>query len=150
MARRPARARNDLTRRLIDALNEDLSLEFQAIARYIVFAATAHGPYRPPISQLFRAEVADEMLHATSLADKVAALGGTPSITFHPVEEVSDPREMLEIMLKSEEEAVATYRRHLELAERAGDIALKVQFENLIADETKHAEEMRKILADWR
>jgi rubrerythrin len=53
-------------------------------------------------------------------------------------------------VLKAEEEAVRIYREHLKLAEKLGDVALRVQYENMIGDETKHAEEMRQMLADWR
>jgi len=139
-----------LKNQLIEALNHDLSLEFQAIARYTVYAARVHGPYRPAISALFRTETADELQHANTLADKVAALGGTPVVTPMTVEPADDARKMLEVVLASEEQAISTYRQHLDLAERAGDIALKIQFENMIADETSHAEEVVKILADWR
>jgi bacterioferritin len=135
--------------RLIEALNQDLSLEVQAITRYIVYAARVHGPYRPSISALFRTEVADELLHAQALADKVAALGGEPQISLKEIEPAEDARAMLEVVLKAEEQAIAIYRKHLALADSAGDIALRVQYENMIGDETKHAEEMRQILADW-
>ena len=57
---------------------------------------------------------------------------------------------MIEVVLKAEEQAVAIYRKHLKMAEKAGDVALRVQYENMIGDETKHAEEMRQMLADWR
>jgi bacterioferritin len=136
--------------KVINALNQDLSLEVQAITRYIVYAAAVHGPYRPAISALFRAEVADELLHAQSLADKVAALGGQPAISLKEIEPASDARSMIEVVLKAEEEAVRIYREHLKLAEKLGDVALRVQYENMIGDETKHAEEMRQMLADWR
>jgi bacterioferritin len=136
--------------KVINALNQDLSLEVQAITRYIVYAAAVHGPYRPAISALFRAEVADELLHAQSLADKVAALGGQPAISLKEIEPASDARSMIQVVLKAEEEAVRIYREHLKLAEKLGDVALRVQYENMIGDETKHAEEMRQMLADWR
>ena len=150
MAKKTGSAGAKAQQKLIDALNEDLSLEVQAIHRYIVYAAKVHGPYRPAISALFRTEVADELLHAQALADKAAALGGTPRIAFLDIEPADDARAMLEVVLRAEEQAVATYRKHLTLAERAGDVALRVQYENMIGDETKHAEEMRQILADWR
>jgi bacterioferritin len=145
-----ASASASLKNKVTDALNQDLSLEVQAICRYIVYAAAVHGPYRPAISALFRAEVSDELLHAHALADKVSALGGRPTITYKDVEPASDAKSMIEVVLKAEEEAVKIYRAHLKLAERMGDVALRVQYENMIGDETKHAEEMRQMLADWR
>ena len=134
---------------LIDALNEDLAREFQAIIRYTQFAASAHGPFRPQLAQLFRAEISDELGHAQFLADKVAALGGKPITVVPPVEPAYEPRDMLERVVAAEREDVELYTQRAEEAERAGDLALKVQLENMIADETRHLEEMRKILAGW-
>jgi bacterioferritin len=150
MAKKSSSSGASAKKQIIDALNQDLSLEVQAITRYIVYAAAVHGPYRPAISALFRAEVTDELLHAQALADKVAALGGEPTITYQGIEPAGDARAMIEVVLKAEEQAVAIYRKHLKMAEKAGDVALRVQYENMIGDETKHAEEMRQMLADWR
>ena len=64
---------------LIGKLNQDLADELGAIIQYILYAASATGPYRPQLSQFFLAEVADEQLHAQFLANKIVALGGQPT-----------------------------------------------------------------------
>lgn len=135
---------------LVTGLNEDLRREFQAIVRYTQFAASIEGPHRPQIAALFRAEIADELRHAHFLADKIAALGGEPTTLVPPIETSHDVREMLEMVAEAEREDVEIYARRAREAEHAGDIGLKVQLENIVLDETRHLEELKKILAGWR
>lgn len=135
---------------LVNGLNEDLSREFQAIVRYTQFAASITGPYRPQIASLFRGEIPDELSHVRFLADKIAALGGEPTTFVPPVETCRDVREMLQMVFDAEREDVEIYTRRARDAERAGDVGLKVQLENIVLDETRHLEEVKKILAGWR
>lgn len=135
---------------LVNGLNDDLSREFQAIVRYTQFAASVHGPFRPQIAQLFRSEITDELSHVHFLADKVAALGGEPTTFVPPVETSQDVREMLEMIVAAEREDVEIYTRRAKEAEAAGQVGLKVQLENIVLDETRHLEEVRKILAGWQ
>jgi bacterioferritin len=130
-------------------LNEDLAREFQAIVRYTQFAASVRGPFRPEIAELFRSEITDELSHAHFLADKVAALGGDPTTVVPPVQPAGDVREMLEAVVEAEREDVETYTRRAEQAQAAGEVGLKVQLENIVLDETRHMEEVQKILAGW-
>ena len=135
---------------LVNGLNEDLSREFQAIVRYTQFAASVQGPFRLQMAQLFRGEIADELSHAHFLADKIAALGGEPTTLVPPVETSRDAREMLEMVAAAEREDVETYTARAREAERAGQVGLQVQLENMVLDETRHLEEVKKILAGWR
>jgi len=135
---------------LIDGLNEDLAREFQAIVRYVQFAATVHGPFRPQIAELFRSEVPDELGHAQFLADKIAALGGEPTTIVPPVDVAVETRDMLDRIVQAEREDVEMYTRRAREAEAAGEIGLKVQLENIVLDETRHMDEVKKILAGWQ
>ena len=135
---------------LVNGLNEDLRREFQAIVRYTQFAASVEGPHRPQLAELFRGEIADELRHAHFLADKIAALGGEPTTLVPPVETSRDARGMIEMVAAAEREDVEAYTQRAREAEQAGDIGLKVQLENMVLDETRHLEELRKILAGWR
>ena len=134
---------------LITGLNHDLAGEYQAIVMYTHFAAKLTGPFRKELRALFQAEVADEQGHAQFLADKIAALGGEPTTQPRPVMSADDPRQMLENALATEKQAIADYRQRIEQAEAFGDIGLKVDLENQISDETRHKEEMERILAGW-
>jgi bacterioferritin len=120
---------------LIDSLNEDLAGELSAITQYITYAAKVTGPYRPQLVEFFMKEVPDEQRHAAFLANKIVALGGEPSTKARPVD--------------AEQRAVRDYTKRTEEAEEYGDKGLVVELENIVSDETGHAEETERILRDW-
>lgn len=134
---------------LIDGLNRDLAGEYQAIVMYTQYSAKLTGPYRRELRALFQAEIADERGHAQFLADKIATLGGEPTTEPRAVCRADQPREMLEQALVAEKQAIADYAERLRQAEAFGDIGLKVHLENQLADETRHKEELERILAGW-
>ena len=134
---------------LIDYLNEDLAGELSAIIQYITYAAKATGPYRPQLAEFFLAEVTDEQAHAQFLANKIVALGGEPTTTPRPVPEAASNREMVEAILAAEKQALADYTQRAEEADAFGDKGLTVQLEDMVRDESSHAEETERLLRDW-
>lgn len=134
---------------LIAGLNRDLAGEYQAMLMYIHYSAKLTGPYREGLRALFQAEIADEQGHAQFLADKIAALGGEPTTEPHAVPHAERPREMLMHALTAEKQAIVDYDARIRQAEAFGDIGLKVALENQVADETRHKEEIERILAGW-
>jgi len=134
---------------LIARLNEDLTGELSAITQYLIYAAKATGPYRPQLAQFFLAEVPDEQAHAQFLANKVVALGGEPATVARPVAAAHSNREMLEKVLEAELRAVKDYTQRAKDAEAMGDKGLAVQLEDMVRDESGHAEETERILRDW-
>jgi len=134
---------------LIDHLNEDLAGELGAIIQYLTYAAKATGPYRPQLSQFFLAEVTDEQLHAQFLANKIVALGGEPTTVPRAVPKAGSNKKMLQEVLKAERRATADYTARAKEAEAAGDKGLAVQLEDMVRDESGHAEETERILRDW-
>ena len=135
--------------KLIENLNADLASELAAIAQYITYAAKATGPYRPQLSQFFLAEVADEQMHAQFLANKIVALGGEPTTVPAPVAEAKTNLEMLEAVLAAEKQATANYTQRAQEADAFGDKGLAVQLEDMVRDESGHAEETERIIRDW-
>lgn len=136
-------------KKLIANLNEDLANEFSAIIQYINYAAKATGPYRPQLSQFFLAEVADEQMHAQFLANKIVALGGEPTSKPNPVKAAKNDKEMVEAVLEAEKLAIKNYTKRAKEAETFGDKGLVVQLEDMIREESSHAEETERILRDW-
>jgi bacterioferritin len=134
---------------LIDGLNKDLAGEYQAIVMYTQYSAKLTGPYRRELRALFQAEIPDEQGHAQFLADKIASLGGEPTTVPRPVTHAKEPQEMLKQALKAEVQAIADYGERIRQAEEFGDIGLKVNLENQVSDETRHKEEIERILAGW-
>src|SRR5947209_4731717 len=112
---------------LIDGLNQDLQGEFQAIIMYRLYASLVQGPYRQELRTFFANEIPEEMTHAQILADKIAALGGTPA----PIKVVKEPKAMLETALQAELEAIERYLQRRKQAEEAGEFGLAVQFDTI-------------------
>src|SRR6516165_314218 len=123
---------------LLDGLNEDLRGEFQAVIMYRLYASMVQGPYRQELRTFFSNEIPEELTHAQILADKIAALGGTPSAVPAPVAVVSDPKAMLEAALKAELDTIERYVKRRAQAEAAGEYGLAVEFDTLLADESNH------------
>lgn len=136
------------TKDLIDGLNRDLAAELGAVIQYATYAAVAKGVHRPTLVGFFEGEIADELRHAQFLANKVAALGGTPTTTPETVTIGKSNRELLEAVLEAETRAIKGYAERIDQAEAVGDIGLKVQLEDQIRDETEHREETLKLLRD--
>ncbi|MBK8431467.1 MAG: ferritin-like domain-containing protein [Chloroflexi bacterium] len=134
---------------LIDNLNGDLAGELGAIIQYLTYAAKVTGPYRPQLAQFFLAEVADEQLHAQFLANKIVSLGGEPTTTPRPVPTAHTNREMLEAVLAAERQATADYIQRARQADELGEKGLAVQLEDMVRDESGHAEETERMLRDW-
>lgn len=134
---------------LIDKLNDDLAGELSAVIQYTTYAAKASGPYRPQLSEFFLAEVADEQGHAQFLANKIVALGGEPTTTPRAVKSANSNREMLEAVLEAERRAVSDYTERAQQADAFGDKGLAVQLEDMVRDESEHAQETERILKDW-
>jgi bacterioferritin len=134
---------------LIDLLNQDLAGELGAVIQYTMYAAKATGPFRPQLGQFFLAEVPDELGHAQFLANKIVALGGEPTTEPRAVPSAGSNREMLEKVLEAERRAVKDYTERARHADDFGDKGLAVQLEDMVRDESGHAEETERILRDW-
>jgi bacterioferritin len=134
---------------LIDGLNTDLRGEFQAVIMYRLYASMVQGPYRQELRTFFANEIPEELLHAQILADKISAMGGVPAAEPAPVQVVQDAKQMLEAALRAEVETIDRYVRRRKQAEDAGEHGLAAQFDDIIADETHHRDELRQMLARW-
>ena len=139
----------DAKQQLLEGLNVDLRGEFQAIIMYRLYASTVQGPYRQELRAFFSNEIPDELGHAQILADKIAALGGTPAAVAAPVTVVSEPKAMLEAALAAEVETLDRYVTRRKQAEAAAEYGLAAQLDTIIADESNHRDELRQMLARW-
>jgi bacterioferritin len=142
-------ASKDAIKTLIDGLNEDLAGEYNAIISYITYSAKMTGPYRPELVTFLQAEIPDEQAHAQYLADKIASLGGEPSVEPKPVPTSDDPRQLLQYIYEAEAQTIKNYTERVKQAEAAGETGLKIRLEDIIQDETNHRDETKKILDGW-
>ncbi|MDX1382257.1 MAG: ferritin-like domain-containing protein, partial [Thermoanaerobaculia bacterium] len=66
-----------------------------------------------------------------------------------PVPAAGSNKAMLEAVLEAEREAIGGYTERAKEAEAFGDKGLAVQLEDMVRDESGHAEETERILRDW-
>jgi bacterioferritin len=142
-------ATSDAQAQLLEGLNEDLRGEFQAVIMYRLYASMVQGPYRQELRNFFAAEIPEELAHAQLLADKIAALGGMPASTPATVTVVADAKAMIETALNAEVETIDRYVKRREQAEAAREFGLAAELDTVIADETRHRDELRQMLARW-
>src|SRR5687767_13543629 len=98
------------------------------------------------VSRNPRKEIADEMGHAKYLTDVIADLGGEPTTKPRDFDKPSELKQMIELDLKMEQQDVENYTRHAKMAEELGNTELKVKLEEMAADESAHARDLRRIL----
>ena len=131
---------------LIKGLNEDLAAEWGTIMRYTYQAGKAVGLRGAEFREILEKEIPDEIGHAKYLTDVIADLGGEPTTSPRTFEKPNDIKQMVELDLKMEQEDVKNYTAHSKLAEELGNTELKVKLEEMAADESAHARDLRRIL----
>ncbi len=131
---------------LINGLNEDLANELGASILYLYQTSVGTGWYGEELREFLQPEITGEMQHAIFLAEKIAALGGKPTTLPSQHKCPKDVKGMLKYDLKLEQEAIANYKQRVLQAEEAGETGLRIKLEELIVDETAHAEQLERIL----
>ena len=132
---------------LIEGLNEALNREIATIFRYMLQGSIIRGRQNQSVRQMYREEVTDEIGHAQYLADKIVMLGGVPVLHPDLTPPPADVERMIDNDLAKEELDVAHYKKLAELVDQRGDIELKMKMEEQAADESHHADELRRLKA---
>ncbi|MFE4367653.1 bacterioferritin [Streptomyces sp. NPDC056835] len=139
--------------RVIQVLNEALATEIVCTLRYKRHYYTATGLYSEPVAAQFLEHAGEEQLHADRLAQRIVQLGGEPD--FNPdtltrrshaqYDASADLIEMIKEDLVAERVAIASYT---EIAHwlGQGDPTTRRVFEDLLAQEEEHADDLRGLL----
>ena len=131
---------------IINGLNEDLAREYKAIIQYVVFSSTLKGAEYGNIAGQLEKHASDELEHALKIAKQIDYLGGTPTMKSEEAQSSENPKEMLEIDLRAEQETVKNYRERIRQAEQAGEYALSEILRAIIAQEQDHEIDLKDAL----
>jgi len=131
---------------IIKGLNADLAREYKAIIQYVVFSATLKGAEYGDIAEQLKAHASQELAHALEVARQIDYLGGDPTVKPQEAEYSTNPKKMLEIDLRAEQETIKNYRERIRQAERAGEFALSEALRDIIAQEQDHEIDLRDAL----
>jgi bacterioferritin len=131
---------------LIDALNEDLAREYQAIIAYTVYSSVLTGAQWMNIAAELKLHASEELQHALVIADQIDYLGGTPTATPKLVKLSKKAEEMLRFDLDNETVTITNYRQRVKQAEALGHYALAEQLRTIIAQEQEHQHDLATAL----
>jgi bacterioferritin len=123
---------------LIDALNQDLSREYQAIIAYVVYSQVLKGPEYMSIAAELEKHAQQELQHALIIAKNIDYLGGMPTATPKLVKLTADAKEMLYADLQNENETVRNYRERVRQCESLGEYAIAEQIRGILVNEQEH------------
>ncbi len=130
--------------KLIEKLNEGVSLELGALLQYNQYAQVITGRDRIVWSDWFGERAEQSFKHARMIGSRVAALGGTPSVEPDAVKQTKDLQEMLENSLELERRAVQIYSEALIYC--TDHPGYRNMLEDMVDDETQDVEALEKYL----
>lgn len=123
---------------LIDALNEDLSREYQAIIAYVNYSQVLKGAAYMNVADELEKHAKEELKHALKLSNHIDYLGGMPSVTPKPVKTSEKNEEMLRFDLDNERETIRNYRRRVKQADELNEFAIAESLRGILVEEQDH------------
>jgi bacterioferritin len=126
------------SKKIVDALNQARARELAVVIQYMIQHYTATGVESLPVIDTFKSIAVAEMKHAEALGERIDYLGGVPTKQPNPITPGKTLREMLQIDMKVEEEAIDLYRDIIKLCDKEGDVTSRTMMEGILADEEEH------------
>ena len=133
--------------KLIDVLNQAVSLEYTAVVQYNQHSMLLTGPDREVFEELFNKQAAEALTHAKMWGEKIVYLGGVPTVEVGEVRQSTNLTEMLEMDLELETRAVETYSLARDIC---GHVPTAYLLEDQIIAEQDDVEHLAKILGQVR
>lgn len=131
---------------LINALNEDLSREYQAIIAYVVYSQVIKGAAYMNIADELAKHAKEELDHALKVSYHIDYLGGTPTVTPKPVKTSDKAEDMLRFDLDNENQTVKHYRERVRQAESLGEYGIAEDLREILRDEQEHQNDLATAL----
>jgi bacterioferritin len=131
---------------LVDALNEDLAREYQAVIAYTVYSNVLTGAQWMKIAAELKLHASEELEHAMIIADQIDYLGGKPTATPKLVKLSDKAEDMIRFDLENETETIKNYRQRIKQAEAIGHYALAEQLRKILAQEQDHQHDLATAL----
>ena len=138
---------------LIKMLNQALELEHQAMIQYLSHAELVDGLNSEPIIERLKEIADDERKHAELFRELIGGyLGGVPSMGIAEAHPAKTLKEILEVNLADEKQAVDFYTEILNKI-KAMQVELKYEYfqlehtvRHIIQDEQEHISELKVLM----
>ncbi len=133
---------------MIDALNEDLAREYQAIIAYVNYSQAIKGASYMNIAAELEKHAAEELSHALIIANQIDYLGGEIGVTPKQVKTSDKAVEMLRFDLQNEADTIRAYRERVEQCEALGEYAIAEHIREILLDEQEHLIDLATALGE--
>ena len=138
------------TKKTIQILNDIMKYELSGVVRYTHYSLMVTGRDRLSLTQFFKDQATESLLHAQQAGELVTGLGGHPSLEISIIEESNKHRaiDLLEESSLHEKNAVSLYKELLNLV---GDKSIYIEeyAREMIKAEEIHSIEIQKMLKDF-
>lgn len=141
-------ATHEVSTELKDMLNEAIARELQVSVQYMWQHVVWKGLKGFAVKDELRSISISEMKHAEAIAERLAALGGTPTTKPTPIIVDDGLREQLTRDLADESDAIELYRRIIARAMEEKDIVTAMVFRAILMQEEDHHSTFEGLLAD--
>ena len=123
----------------IELLNKAVGEELAAVHQYMYFHFHLDDQGYDLLANIFKRTAIEEMLHVEDLAERILFLGGEVEMELaEPVKKIHDPKEILDLATKLEEESANNYNLWANECSKNNDAVSKKLFERLVEDEERH------------
>ncbi|WP_448589850.1 ferritin-like domain-containing protein [Thermodesulfobium sp.] len=134
--------------KLFEMLNQAIAREIQVSIQYMWQHIQARGFKGKIVGEDMKKISITEMKHAEDIAEHLVSLGSIPTTKPNTIEVGSSLKEMLELDIKAEEEAIKLYKEIINFAKEQDDLATKRLFEKILLEEMEHLQLFENYLVD--
>ena len=133
----------------IDILNKIMQYELSGVVRYTHYALMVTGRDRLSLTQFFKEQANESLLHAQQAGELLVGLDGHPSQKVAKIEETHrhSIKDILEEGSEHELHALGSYKKLLESVADAS-VYLEEYARSMIGQEELHSMEVEKMLKD--
>lgn len=128
-----------MKKKSIELLNKAVADELSAVHQYMYFHFHCDDQGYDLLANIFKRTAIEEMIHVEKLAERILFLGGEVKMELsHPVKNIHEVKEMLELAAKMEEQSAEDYNHWANECSKNADSVSKTLFESLVVDEERH------------
>ena len=134
------------SKKLLELMNRGIARELQVSIQYMWQHVLVTGINGVVVEGIFKDIAIIEMKHAEEIAERLASIGGSPTVMPNNIVVGSTLEEMLRLDQGAEEEAITLYKQTIMVASKEGDITTRRLFEKILAEEEEHIDTFGKLL----
>jgi bacterioferritin len=123
---------------LLEILNQSIAREIAVTIQYMWHHVMAIGVESAEVEEIFKKVAIEEMKHAEKFAERLDYLGGVPTTKPSPIVTGGSVEKMLKDNLIAEEEAIALYKKAIQICIENNDPVSRLLYEEILSSEEDH------------